>query len=182
MSKHRLYYDGRFTVIGETIKTQYYPIRPDQISDGHFGGFGKAEVEWAAEKLIAFFKSRGYWTGFTLNELHRFYKGKGWETDNVFLGIMGAWFDDGMAFMRWREPADVFIAVTERGVHFVTNNFIDRCANAVREERKSGVDTPSEIGGFGGEILTEESNREVRNARSLITSLVNKQEREGLGN
>ena len=80
----------KFTVVTESPDCHCFPIRPDDIElsrDSVMGGFGKAEVEESAGKLIQFFQSHGYWCSFTLDELLRYYKEKGWDMNSVFFGL-----------------------------------------------------------------------------------------------
>lgn len=90
------------------------------------GSFGKAEVEISAGKLVQFFQSRGYWCSFTIDELARYYTLRGWNSNSMFFGLMGLWFDDGM-MGAWRH-AHPCIAINNAGACFVTKEFIDRCA------------------------------------------------------
>ena len=92
--------------------------------------FGNYEIESAAEKLILFFQSYGYWTTFTLEELRAFYLRNGWDFNKAFFGLMGGWYDDCGPFSVWLEPAEVFIASDSQGNYLVTNHFIDRCSKA----------------------------------------------------
>lgn len=118
--------------VRETAGNQYFSIRPHQIPPRLLGTFGKCEVENSARNLLAFFQERGYWTGFTTQELQRFYEGQKWNSDTPFWGLLGAWFDDGMSSMCWREPHDVYIAIGEHGEYFITEAFIRRCASQLQ--------------------------------------------------
>ena len=119
-----------FKVVDEAPENQYFPIRPREIDTKKIVGFGKHEVEKAAERLISFFQNKGYWGSFTLEALFSFYQSKGWSINNAFFGLMGAWYDDGDFSNHWREASDVFLAMNPLEEYCVTDRFIERCNKA----------------------------------------------------
>lgn len=126
-----------FRVLDESrLESVKYPIQPADIivsgsgSSGLRGTFGNMEVERSAEHLVHFFIRHGYWCHFRLDELERFYRGRGWSTNAPFFGLMGAWFNDG-GMMSWCEPLDVFIACASDGTYCVTDRFVERCASKI---------------------------------------------------
>jgi len=119
-----------FSVVFESPTDNRFHIRPDDIkliNDSVAGVFGKAEIEQSAGKLVSFFQSRGYWCPFTLDELQRYYKEKGWNTNAVFFGLVGAWYDDTF-LPTWNESWPC-LGISPDGLHYVTDHFILRCAN-----------------------------------------------------
>jgi hypothetical protein len=109
----------------------YYPVRPDDILDRDKGGmlstFGKHEVEVSADRLVKFFKSRGYWCGFTIDEVVKFYQSRDWNPSLIFFGLIGAWYDDAMLIEDWSVPSTVYIAIDTNGLHYVTDKFVEKC-------------------------------------------------------
>jgi len=127
--------NGTYRVLSESDDGARFPIRPAEIPNlsehaaGLLNTFGKTEVEKRAERLVHFFVLRGRWCSFTLEELLRFYESRGWNPATPFFGLAGAWFDDG-GMGRWAEPDDVFITCDSSGNYFVTDRFVERCAQA----------------------------------------------------
>lgn len=126
-----------FTVINEFSNYHRFRIRPDDIklqNDSVMGGgFGKAEIEKSAGKLVRFFQSRGYWGPFTFDQLQRYYREKGWNVGNAFFGLTGLWYDDTMLGSEWKESWPC-IAIDAAGLHYVTDQFILRCAGESSKE------------------------------------------------
>lgn len=106
-------------------------IRPDDFDLSSpavlLGTFGKSEVEQTVWRLLKFFQLRGYWCDFTIDELTRFYHHQGWNPNQMFFGLMGGWFDDGMLFS-YKHPLGVFLACDPNGQYRVTREFLERCA------------------------------------------------------
>lgn len=126
-----------FKVLNEMPTFKHFHIRPEDfdLSEPLLNTFGKAEIEWAAKKLLAFFQSRGYWFGFTLEEMFIFYKEKGWNPSLAFFGLMGGWYDDATLFGGWAQAADIYIAVGADGTHYVTDKFVERCYLVVSRKK-----------------------------------------------
>lgn len=105
--------------------------RPHEIVDLS-GTFGKAEVQWNVEKLLAFFKLHGKWCSFDIGTLRRFYEMNKWNPDEIFFGLVGGWYDDG-GFGGWAHPPEVFLVSTPKGMWMVTDRFINRCAKNIQK-------------------------------------------------
>jgi hypothetical protein len=59
------------------------------------GRFGKAEVERAAGRLLAFLIYRGEgWESFSLEDLIRHYQRHQWDCGDVLYGLLGPWMDE----------------------------------------------------------------------------------------
>jgi hypothetical protein len=96
-------------------------IRPDDFNLDNpntlSGTFGESQAEEVVKKLLAFFQSRGYWCRFTIDELMRFYKLKGWNPAPMLYGLAatGGW------------PSDIMLVGDRYGDYNVTDKFIERC-------------------------------------------------------
>ena len=97
--------------------------------------FGKCEVEETAGHLIAFFQAKGAWGSFKLDELAEFYRSKGWDPNNMFFGLVGAWFDDGGLSMCWVECPKPYIAFDGVGSCYVTEEFVKQCCHNLKKKR-----------------------------------------------
>lgn len=126
-----------FRVLNEVASFKTFKIRPEDfdLSQPLLNTFGKAEIEWAAKKLLVFFQSRGYWFGFTLQEMIIFYNAKGWNPNLAFFGLMGGWYDDATFVGGWVETSDVYIAIGADGTYYVTDKFVEKCYLAVSRKK-----------------------------------------------
>jgi hypothetical protein len=120
-----------YEVIWETPERTMKVVRPEKVpmfgeaSDG--GTFGTAEVEMVAGHLLAFFKKRGHWCEFTINELRDFYRANKWNSNLMFYGLIGTYYRwDGLE-MQLHEPEEMLLVASPGGKYFVTNAFIMRC-------------------------------------------------------
>lgn len=111
-------------------------IRPNDIrfeADRLPGTFGKAEIEWAAERLVRFFQEKGYWASFTITELLAFYNKNKWDPNLMFFGLMGTWHDDSP--FRWVseespwQETPVYLGIDGAGNYFITEAFVMKCAS-----------------------------------------------------
>lgn len=109
-----------------------YRIRPSEIplwgESSGLSTFGTAEVELIAGHLLKFFKERGSWCSFTIEELEAFYRRNSWDPNQMFYGLIG-WFvhSDGMMFHLYHRKECLLIP-DPWGNYRVTNLFIERCA------------------------------------------------------
>ena len=108
----------------------WYSIRPEDITDMK-GTFGKHEVEASAERILVFFKERGYWCECSLDELTRFFDRLGWNPDSMFFGLLGGWYNDG-GMGHWEVPRHTYFIFDKRGGCAVTNHFVDVCGKNVK--------------------------------------------------
>ncbi len=126
-----------FKPIIESASMTMCPVRPDDFVFIHgnvLGGtFGKTEVETTARRLIEFFQLRCCWCEFTIDELGRFYKLKGWDPNAMFFGLMGAWYDDG-GMGGWALPQHTYLCVDGHGKYCITDKFIDQCARNIKKK------------------------------------------------
>lgn len=149
-----------FVVLDENSSCHCFKVRPDDVklseADTVLGGFGKAEVEQSAGKLVRFFQSRGYWCSFSLDELQRYYREKGWYTNSIFFGLAGAWYDDSTLSPGWVQSWPC-IAIDTIGLHYVTEHFVLRCAGKLkdRQDEKKVSDPIIEHQGTGGRATFE---------------------------
>lgn len=123
-------YDGTFDIIFEVPDLPWrHSIRPHEIdtnSSELASHFGKHEIACSAAHLVTFFQQNGFWRRFKIEEYHSFLRSRGMDPKEALFGLAGEWFDDAEDEPRWREPADVFIIIDEKGYHYVTDRFIER--------------------------------------------------------
>lgn len=104
--------------------------RPSEIriSGGMvLGGFGKAEVNLSAGRLISFMMEQGdSWVAFTLTNLTRFYISKGWDPNLILNGLTGAWVDIASSDP-WLYETEIFIVCLLNGQFCITKEFVMRC-------------------------------------------------------
>jgi hypothetical protein len=123
--------DTDFRPLYEQPGDTHHPIRPSDITS-FTGTFGKFEVEESAERIVKFFKERGRWCAFTLDELARFYTHHGWDPEGMFFGLLGGWFNDGGFGGEWDVPQYTYFAFEKGGGCMVTDRFVTQCARNVR--------------------------------------------------
>lgn len=117
-----------------------YHIRPDNVpTDGEssdLSTFGTAEVEEIAGHLIKFFKLRGYWCSFTIDELSRFYREHNWDPNLMFYGLMGAYLHfGGGPFVGFYDRGEPLLVCDAGGNYNVTNLFIERCCRNMKKKK-----------------------------------------------
>lgn len=128
-----------FTPIQEDETVLHFPIRPKDLPERshHFGNY---HIEVVAGRLVQFFKSRGRWCGFTLEELRTFSIEQGWDPNQMLYGLVGAWRHVGEEETdpapTWY-PVEIFLVAD--GNHFyVTDRFIERYAGRKLPQRVPG--------------------------------------------
>ncbi len=124
-------FDFSFKPVIEDEESENKFPKPAQIFD-LTGTFGKAEVEWSAMHLIEYFKLRGAWTTFTIAELTRFYEMKGWNSNTMFFGLLGGWYDTG-GMGGLAAPRRIYLVCLPDGKWCVTDKFIERCARNIKQ-------------------------------------------------
>ncbi len=126
-----------FVIIAETATSPKHYIQPkdfDIEGGGALGStFGKSEVETTAGRLIAFFQSRGCWTQFKIEELVDFYKLKGWDTNTMFFGLIGGWYDDNPLY-GWSNPYETMLGFDAEGHCYITDLFLKRCSRHLKKK------------------------------------------------
>lgn len=118
-------------VLAET--SPRFRVQPKDIRlavDGRRGGLGKHELDLSFGRLVHFFKTKGYWSHFTLEELSEHYKAQGWNPNGMLFGLAGLWFNDSpnseCAGGRWEEEGP-YLAFSPEGTCAVTEAFALRC-------------------------------------------------------
>ncbi|MDP3646310.1 MAG: hypothetical protein Q8R25_04445 [bacterium] len=131
--------EKEITWVHETVTSgSRYPVRPDDVPMNHRSSdvstFGTAECEEVAGHLLSFFKSRGYWCSFTLDELHRYYIDQGWNPNSMLYGLCGGYIHFGGAGFELYYRPEPLVVFMEDGTCFVTNHFIDRCVSRTKNK------------------------------------------------
>ena len=119
-------------LLGGFADISVWDIELSEFSHQVLGGFGKAEVEIAAGKLILFLRHRGQeWRAFGLGELIKFYQQQRWNYNEMLFGLLGDWLDDDFHVI---EPPRYVVHCGEYLA--VTYEFIHRCFYHEPTERK----------------------------------------------
>lgn len=122
-----------------SISDHEHPIRPDDVPlVGEASGsstFGTAEIEEVAGHLIMFFKARGYWCSFTIDELIRYYDAHNWNHNLIFYGLMGGFVHVSGPFVSLYERTGPFLIADPYGKYYVTNLFIEQCCRNLKKKR-----------------------------------------------
>jgi|GEM_PF-4666167 len=83
-----------------SVPTNIDSVQPHMITfpnpnSEQIGFFGKCEIEIAAGRLVKFCQNRGRWGPHDIGELVDFYRENKWDTNMMFYGLTGKFFDDG---------------------------------------------------------------------------------------
>lgn len=120
------------------LKKPMIDVRPRDIDTKNvvywLSVFGKAEIEWAAQRLVAFFQKRNLWHGFTIQDLLDFYRDQGIKDHSGPLyGLFGSWIDDGtLGLCTVSRP---LVVHGPNGLYYVTNLFVDVVARRDKDTK-----------------------------------------------
>jgi hypothetical protein len=89
--------------------------------------FGTCEVEVTAGHLLTFFKSRGYWCSFTIDDLIRYYADRNWNHNTMFYGLIGGYLHFSGPFVEILARREPMLVADQNGKYYVTNMFIEQC-------------------------------------------------------
>ncbi len=120
--------------IKEFKSKDVYPIRPDQVPlNGESAGastFGIREVEKNAGHLLSFFKSKGLWCEFTIEELRHYYKIHAWAPNTMFYGLIGMYEHLSENGLQCYAPDHPYVIIDPDGICCITEDFIRQCMRA----------------------------------------------------
>ena len=122
----------------ELVYNSFVSPKPGEIKlkgwGGTIGGFGKAEVEETAGRLVQFFASgSGDWRRFRLSDLMDFYRSRGWDPDECLNGLV-TWVDFGAPGICIYEHEPFLVSLLD-GDYCITKAFIDRCFSYAKKEK-----------------------------------------------